>query len=333
MPTTVTALAERAATAVHELAHLARPAITTLEVQQLGATTGALTDLAAALPQTLRQLQAYLTLSHDPGDTAKADPARDCLRQAAALAAHLAAALDAAHQALGHLAETDPNQARGVKFRPAIRGQFSTGVDSEWGGKQTERELIARSHQTKEDISSTTHAIGAVESIEMPFFEDLTNGAVPAMLPWMGRTTTPGAARAQLVLDLVRSELGLWALSAEHMTFGHGSVTYDVDTGGRHLIVRTNDDPAVFAGTDATLAQLRAAGIPVPTALAVDLSCRRYPFAWMVLEKIPGRDLRYDLPSMTEVERGDAGGSDVPGSQRLTGAGRRCDTVQDLKKS
>ncbi len=83
-------------------------------------------------------------------------------------------------------------------------------------------------------------------------------------------------------------ELGLWALSAEHMTFGHGSVTYDVDTGGRHLIVRTNDDPAVFAGTDATLAQLRAAGIPVPTALAVDLSCRRYPFAWMVLEKIPG---------------------------------------------
>ncbi len=125
------------------------------------------------------------------------------------------------------------------------------------------------------------------------------------MLPWMGRTTTPGAARAQLVLDLVRSELGLSALSAEHMTFGHGSVTYDVDTGGRHLIVRTNDDPDVFAGTDATLAQLRAAGIPVPTALAVDLSCRRYPFAWMVLEKIPGRDLRYELPSMTEVERGD----------------------------
>ncbi len=114
MPTTVTALAERAATAVHELAHLARPAITTLEVQQLGATTGALTDLAAALPQTLRQLQAYLTVSHDPGDTTpKADPARDCLRQAAAVAAHLAAALDAAHQALGDLAETNRNPKPG----------------------------------------------------------------------------------------------------------------------------------------------------------------------------------------------------------------------------
>lgn len=119
MPTSVTALAAQAATAVHELAHRTRPAITALHIHQLGATTGALADLVAALGQTLRQLQGYLTVSdgqpgHDPATAA--DTARASLDQASAIAAYLAATLDTAHQALGDLAETTENKAGGSIF-------------------------------------------------------------------------------------------------------------------------------------------------------------------------------------------------------------------------
>ncbi|HEU4911104.1 MAG TPA: hypothetical protein VFV76_04330 [Actinomycetes bacterium] len=120
MSINVTSLAEQAATAVHKLAHLTRPAITTLDVTDLRATTGALTELAAALPQILNQLSTYL---QEPGDgntitvgAQGAEPARTSLRHAAVAAAHLAAALDGAHQTLGDLAETTQIKAGGSIF-------------------------------------------------------------------------------------------------------------------------------------------------------------------------------------------------------------------------
>jgi hypothetical protein len=137
MTHTVTALADQASAAVHELACLTRPAITALDVHDLRTVTGALAELAAGLPQTLRQLSGYLTAdaltapsgpyTGDP-DTAVAH-AHTCLRQAAAAAAHLATALDAAHQTLGELAETTQTGPEGVNIQPTTRGQISTGVD------------------------------------------------------------------------------------------------------------------------------------------------------------------------------------------------------------
>jgi hypothetical protein len=144
---TVAVLAEQAAAAVHQLALLTRPAVTTLDVEQLSATTGALADLAAALPQTLRQLQGYLTDSYNQeGHLAIAvDPASDCLRQAGTVATHLAAVLDAAHQTLGDLAETTETTPR---------GQFSTGVDI---GERSDSALTAsfparRSPKSRSDL-------------------------------------------------------------------------------------------------------------------------------------------------------------------------------------
>lgn len=118
-----TDLADTAAAAVHDLALLSRPAITTLDIDDLDHVTAALADLAAALPQTLDQLRRYL-----PGSTGNNAAAR--LDQAGAAAAHLAALLDAAHQALGDTAEpTEPNPG-GVKIQPTEGGQFSSGVDT-----------------------------------------------------------------------------------------------------------------------------------------------------------------------------------------------------------
>src|SRR5579864_1436559 len=86
------------------------------------------------------------------------------------------------------------------------------------------------------------------------------------------------------------------------MPFGHSSVTYDVCLPNRNIILRTNDNPAVFKGTARNLEILSRLGLPVSHVITTDLSKSRYPFAYMILEKIPGRDLRYELSSMTAAQ-------------------------------
>jgi aminoglycoside phosphotransferase (APT) family kinase protein len=86
------------------------------------------------------------------------------------------------------------------------------------------------------------------------------------------------------------------------MPFGHNSTTYDVALPDRNVIVRTNLDANVFAKTEHNLTILGHLGLPVPRMLATDLTKKHYPFAYMLLEKIPGRDLRYELDDMTHAQ-------------------------------
>jgi aminoglycoside phosphotransferase (APT) family kinase protein len=104
------------------------------------------------------------------------------------------------------------------------------------------------------------------------------------------------------VISLVADNLGEAPLRATRMTFGHSSITFDVVLPDRNVIVRTNTRLTVFAHTARNLAILGDLGLPVPRVLAADLSGARYPFAYMILEKIPGRDLRYELPTMTTAQ-------------------------------
>ena len=104
------------------------------------------------------------------------------------------------------------------------------------------------------------------------------------------------------VITLVSELFGIQPLSALHQTFGHNSVTYDVTLPDRNVIVRTNRNPQVFATTESNMAVLAKLGLPVPNVLAVDITLTSVPFAYMILEKIPGRDLRYELSDMTPAQ-------------------------------
>jgi len=106
----------------------------------------------------------------------------------------------------------------------------------------------------------------------------------------------------QQVMELVCSILGVQPLTATHMAFGHNSITYDVALPNRNVIVRTNLDAKVFAKTEYNLTILTRLGLPVPRVLVTDLTKNNYPFAYMLLEKIPGRDLRYGLGNMTPTQ-------------------------------
>ena len=103
-------LADHAAHTIRQLAHHTRAAITPLTTADLYTTTGALTDLAAALAQTLGQPAAHLPTTESGAAAATQ------LRQARSAAHGPAALTDAAHQTLDEPAEATRNQPGGSKF-------------------------------------------------------------------------------------------------------------------------------------------------------------------------------------------------------------------------
>jgi aminoglycoside phosphotransferase len=106
-----------------------------------------------------------------------------------------------------------------------------------------------------------------------------------------------------LVRTLVADVTGRPVRSVDRMAYGHGSVTYRVDSDrGPAVIVRTNTDPGVYGGTLGNLEALRSLGLPVPSVLQTDLTCSRYPFAYVVTDTFPGRDLGFELADMTAVQ-------------------------------
>jgi len=89
-----------------------------------------------------------------------------------------------------------------------------------------------------------------------------------------------------------------------HMWFGMASTTFDAILSERSFIVRCNSNLGAFDATRANLEVLGGLGLPVPRILAAGaITDAGPPFAYMVLEKIPGRDLRFELASMTPAQQ------------------------------
>lgn len=101
------------------------------------------------------------------------------------------------------------------------------------------------------------------------------------------------------VSSLVSDCLGTTPVQTVRMTDGGMSLVYDVTLPERHVMVRLHEDGGFFAGTQHNLSALLRLGLPVPHVLAVDLTKRCFPLAFMILSKIPGRDLRHELAGMS----------------------------------
>lgn len=105
------------------------------------------------------------------------------------------------------------------------------------------------------------------------------------------------------VRNVIASALGAEPENLQRMTFGHMSRTYQATLpDGQQAIVRTNTAPETFATTSGNIETLRGLGLPVPRILTSDLTLHRYPFAYMIMESIPGRDLRYELAEMSRSQ-------------------------------
>ncbi|MEJ8302774.1 aminoglycoside phosphotransferase family protein [Saccharibacillus sacchari] len=108
--------------------------------------------------------------------------------------------------------------------------------------------------------------------------------------------------RRASVEKLIAETFGSEAETLERMAFGHRNIVYRAEVEGQPIIVRTNGDRSVMRRTADNMTDLRELGIPVPRIRAYDIEGADYPFAYMILEEFPGRDLRYELPDMTETQ-------------------------------
>ena len=91
-------------------------------------------------------------------------------------------------------------------------------------------------------------------------------------------------------------------LKIEPMSFGHTNQVYSVTLSDEQIILRTNDKPGVLEHTADNIAILSSLGLPVPRVIRTDVSMEQVPFAYMILEHFPGRDLRYELEGMTHEQ-------------------------------
>lgn len=102
--------------------------------------------------------------------------------------------------------------------------------------------------------------------------------------------------------DLITEVYGSPPLKIERMSFGHTNQVYNVTFSDEQIILRTNHKPGVLKHTADNIAILSSLGLPVPNVIRTDVSLEKVPFAYMILEHFPGRDLRYELEGMTREQ-------------------------------
>ncbi|MCY6959147.1 aminoglycoside phosphotransferase family protein [Clostridium brassicae] len=116
-----------------------------------------------------------------------------------------------------------------------------------------------------------------------------------------------------LVIDNVNQN----PLKIEKMNLGFTNKVYSVKVGKDEIIVRTNNSPEVFKKLEHNLKKLKEIELPVPNILHIDLSKNNYDFAYVILEKIQGRDLRYEIEKMSISEMKDVA-KEIVEYQRIT---------------
>lgn len=86
--------------------------------------------------------------------------------------------------------------------------------------------------------------------------------------------------------------------SVVHQPYGHSGLSFEIRS-GREYILKTRVDPGAFDHTERHIDVLGNLGIPVPTVLKKD---KTPGFEYMLLAKIPGRDLGFELGGMTSSQ-------------------------------
>jgi aminoglycoside phosphotransferase (APT) family kinase protein len=105
---------------------------------------------------------------------------------------------------------------------------------------------------------------------------------------------------AEIEIQALRSLLGTGITGIAPLVMGRSnSRTYLVATDNDEVVAKISDDADALARSEHNLTRLRALGIPVPEVIAYDGSFSSYPFAVLVMTKLDGRDLHYEIDSMS----------------------------------
>jgi aminoglycoside phosphotransferase (APT) family kinase protein len=107
------------------------------------------------------------------------------------------------------------------------------------------------------------------------------------------------------VLESLEKRFFARVLELQHMTFGHsGNPVFKARLDAAtpfDVIIKCSQDAARLAGLERNLETLAKLGLPVPSILGTDFSDTA-GFVFVILEYIPGTDLRDELPTMTPLQ-------------------------------
>jgi aminoglycoside phosphotransferase (APT) family kinase protein len=107
------------------------------------------------------------------------------------------------------------------------------------------------------------------------------------------------------VLESLEERFSARILELKHMTFGHSGnpvfkASFDAST-LPNVIIKCSHDATRLTGLERNLETLAKLGLPVPRILGTDFSGTA-GFVLVILQYIPGTDLRDELPTMTQLQ-------------------------------
>lgn len=106
----------------------------------------------------------------------------------------------------------------------------------------------------------------------------------------------------QQIRALLNDVLGTAPIQITAETNGQQSSVWSARMSECNVIVRTHAILRHYSSTQNNLRILAQLGLPVPRVLVSDVSGSKYPFAYMILESIRGRDLKNEIASMSEAQ-------------------------------
>jgi aminoglycoside phosphotransferase (APT) family kinase protein len=102
------------------------------------------------------------------------------------------------------------------------------------------------------------------------------------------------------LFEQLEHELGTRPLGLARMTFGHSSsAVYEVELPDRELILKINPRLEVIETLLGNMSVLSGLGLPLARVIQTR---NTDAFSYVLFEKIPGHDLRYELPHMTRAQ-------------------------------
>jgi aminoglycoside phosphotransferase (APT) family kinase protein len=110
----------------------------------------------------------------------------------------------------------------------------------------------------------------------------------------------------QIAIQIVENTLNQPVQSIRRFETGLCHFTYDIVTGDNRPLVARLAQPgneALLEGAVYWSERLRPQGVPLPELLGYDLTCRKFPLAYLLLERLPGQDLGQVYPGLTVSQK------------------------------
>jgi aminoglycoside phosphotransferase (APT) family kinase protein len=110
----------------------------------------------------------------------------------------------------------------------------------------------------------------------------------------------------QTAIQIVGATLGQPVQTIHRFETGLCHYTYDIVTGANRPLVARLAQPgneAMLEGAVYWSERLRPQGVPLPELLGYDLTRRKFPYAYLLLERLPGQDLGQVYPGLTVPQK------------------------------